>query len=91
LQVIIDLKHFKTFLYISCLFRRKILTAALNSATMETRLFGTQFLRVLLRTRSPFFSKWGMELLVKQIEDVDKTISLAALNILEESVHDKVL
>jgi len=36
------------------------------------------------------FSKWGAEFLVERLEDSSPVISLIAVEILEEAVHDKV-
>lgn len=47
-------------------------------------------MRVLLRANVEFFSNWGMELLVTQLHDKNKAISLEALEILDEACEDKV-
>lgn len=54
------------------------------------RLYATKHLRVLLRANVEFFSNWGMELLVTQLHDHNKTISMEALDILDEACEDKV-
>jgi hypothetical protein len=37
-----------------------------------------------------FFSNWGMELLVTQLHDHSKAVSMEALDILDEACEDKV-
>lgn len=54
------------------------------------RLFATKHLRVLLRAGVEFFSSWGMELLVTQLHDHNKAVSMEALDILDEACEDKV-
>lgn len=54
------------------------------------RLYATKHLRVLLRANVEFFSNWGIELLVTQLHDRNKTISMEALDILDEACEDKV-
>ena len=63
-----------------------MLTAAYESA----RLYATQFLLVLLRAKLPDFEKWGIELLVMQLYDKSKAVSLAAIHVLEEAAEEKV-
>ena len=69
---------------------RRILGAALMSPVESARMYSTQFLRVLVRAKLSDFSKWGIELLVNQLSDKSRAISLAAMDILEEAIHDKV-
>lgn len=54
------------------------------------RLYATKHLRVLLRANVEFFSNWGMELLVTQLHDRNKAVSIEALDILDEACEDKV-
>lgn len=54
------------------------------------RLYATKHLRVLLRASVEFFSSWGMELLVTQLHDHSKAVSMEALDILDEACEDKV-
>lgn len=54
------------------------------------RLYATKHLRVLLRAGVEFFSSWGMELLVTQLHDHNKAVSIEALDILDEACEDKV-
>ncbi|EGW06634.1 Rapamycin-insensitive companion of mTOR [Cricetulus griseus] len=53
------------------------------------RLYATKHLRVLLRANVEFFNNWGIELLVTQLHDKNKTISSEALDILDEACEDK--
>ncbi|XP_062905684.1 rapamycin-insensitive companion of mTOR isoform X1 [Mobula hypostoma] len=68
---------------------RVILSKILSSATDNCRLYATKHLRVLLRANVEFFSNWGIELLVTQLHDKNKTISSEALDILDEACEDK--
>jgi rapamycin-insensitive companion of mTOR len=43
-----------------------------------------------LRANVEFFNNWGIELLVTQLHDKNKTISSEALDILDEACEDKV-
>lgn len=45
---------------------------------------------MLLRASVEFFSSWGMELLVTQLHDHNKAVSMEALDILDEACEDKV-
>ncbi|XP_062273613.1 rapamycin-insensitive companion of mTOR-like isoform X1 [Scomber scombrus] len=68
---------------------RVILSKILTAATDTCRLYATKHLRVLLRAGVEFFSSWGMELLVTQLHDHSKTVSMEALDILDEACEDK--
>ncbi|KAK3523886.1 hypothetical protein QTP70_015715 [Hemibagrus guttatus] len=68
---------------------RVILSKILTAATDNCRLYATKHLRVLLRANVEFFSNWGIELLVTQLHDRNKTISIEALDILDEACEDK--
>lgn len=64
---------------------RLILSKVLTSKLESSRLYATQFLLVLLRSGLPNFEQWAMELLVNQIFDQSKAVSLTALNITQEA------
>ncbi|XP_041753170.1 rapamycin-insensitive companion of mTOR isoform X4 [Coregonus clupeaformis] len=68
---------------------RVILSKILTASTDTCRLYATKHLRVLLRAGVEFFSNWGMELLVTQLHDHSKAVSLEALDILDEACEDK--
>ncbi|KAM7369438.1 hypothetical protein PAMP_013707 [Pampus punctatissimus] len=68
---------------------RVILSKILTAATDSCRLYATKHLRVLLRASVEFFSSWGLELLVTQLHDRNKTISKEALDILDEACEDE--
>ncbi|CAL8347096.1 unnamed protein product [Lota lota] len=68
---------------------RVILSKILTAATDVGRLYATKHLRVLLRAGVEFFSSWGMELLVTQLHDHSKAVSMEALDILDEACEDK--
>ncbi|XP_069677672.1 rapamycin-insensitive companion of mTOR isoform X2 [Periplaneta americana] len=69
---------------------RVILSKVLTAPSESSRLYATQFLLVLLRARLPDFEKWGIELLVMQLYDQSKAVSLAAISILGEATEEKV-
>ncbi|KTG33649.1 hypothetical protein cypCar_00001480 [Cyprinus carpio] len=69
---------------------RVILSKILTAATDNCRLYATKHLRVLLRANVEFFSNWGIELLVTQLHDRNKAVSVEALDILDEACEDKV-
>ncbi|XP_028829344.1 rapamycin-insensitive companion of mTOR-like isoform X2 [Denticeps clupeoides] len=68
---------------------RVILSKILTAATDNCRLYATKHLRVLLRANVEFFSNWGIELLVTQLHDRSKSVSMEALDILDEACEDK--
>ncbi|XP_017477369.1 PREDICTED: uncharacterized protein LOC108367295, partial [Rhagoletis zephyria] len=69
---------------------RKVLAKALTSAkTRSGRLYATQFLTVLLRARLHNFEVWGIPLIIQQTKDPDRSVVLAALDVLEEACHEK--
>lgn len=44
-----------------------VLSKVLTCTEKEMRLYATRHLRVLLRAKMPFFTSWGLELLVTQV------------------------
>lgn len=67
-------------------------TLLITEFTEQTcRLYATKHLRVMLRAGVEFFSSWGMELLVTQLHDHSKAVSMEALDILDEACEDKVI
>ena len=46
---------------------RVILTKVLTSADSKMRLYATKHMRVLLRSKMPFFNSWGLEMLIYQV------------------------
>lgn len=69
---------------------RQVLEKALTLAkTRSGRLYATQFLTVLLRARLPNFEVWGLPLIIQQTKDTDRSVVLAAMDVLEEACHDK--
>lgn len=72
-------------------YARLILEKALTkSPKIDARLYATQFLLVLLRAKIPTFEAWGIPLILKQLVDKEKSIVLAALEILEEACHENI-
>ncbi|XP_004525858.1 rapamycin-insensitive companion of mTOR isoform X2 [Ceratitis capitata] len=69
---------------------RKVLEKALTTAKVRSgRLYATQFLTVLLRARLHNFEVWGIPLIIQQTKDQDRSVVLAALDVLEEACHEK--
>ncbi|XP_029941324.1 rapamycin-insensitive companion of mTOR-like [Salarias fasciatus] len=68
---------------------RIVLSKILTAASDTCRLYATQHLRVLLRAGVEFFTNWGMELLVTQLHDRSRAVSMEALDILDEACEDK--
>ena len=54
------------------------------------RLYATRHMRVLLRAKMPFFNSWGLDLLVPQLYDLDRRVSLEAVEILDEACEEEV-
>ena len=47
---------------------RVILGKVLTSADSKMRLYATKHMRVLLRSKMPFFNSWGLEMLIYQVK-----------------------
>ena len=47
-------------------------------------------MRVFLRVNAPFFSNWGMEMLIGQLYDTDDTVREEAIDILDEACEEEV-
>ena len=47
-------------------------------------------MRVFLRVNAPFFSNWGMEMLIGQLYDTDDTVREGAIDILDEACEEEV-
>lgn len=70
---------------------QKILALALTKSPQRvSRQYATQFLLVLLRAKIPNFDVWGIPLIVAQLRDKERLISLTALEILLEACHEKL-
>ncbi|ALC49697.1 rictor [Drosophila busckii] len=70
---------------------RQVLEKALTLAKARAgRLYATQFLAVLLRARLPNFEVWGLPLIIQQTKDVDRSVVLAAMEVLEEACNDNL-
>uniref|UniRef100_A0A1B6C0I0 Rapamycin-insensitive companion of mTOR domain-containing protein n=1 Tax=Clastoptera arizonana TaxID=38151 RepID=A0A1B6C0I0_9HEMI len=71
---------------------RTIMTKVLSCKQVPSRLFATKFLHVLLRTpirKHKDYFTWVIEILVNQLYDENKTVSLAAINALDEACDCK--
>lgn len=72
------------------IYPRKILRTALTShRQVSFRLYATQFLLVLMRAKIKNFEDWGLEMLVDQTKDTERSIVLTALEILEEATYER--
>ncbi|EPY80940.1 hypothetical protein CB1_000775024 [Camelus ferus] len=80
----LDFSKSKQLTVVGCQF-----TEFLLESEEACRLYATKHLRVLLRANVEFFNNWGIELLVTQLHDKNKTISSEALDILDEACEDK--
>ncbi|XP_065084940.1 rapamycin-insensitive companion of mTOR [Ochlerotatus camptorhynchus] len=70
--------------------RKILLRALLKHPSAKARLYATQFLRVLLRARLPDFEVWGVQILLKLVDECQaKCVQLAALEILEEACYER--
>lgn len=61
-----------------------------SSPQRAARHYATAFLLVLLRAKVPNFEVWGIPLIINQLKDNERLISLTALDILLEACHDKM-
>ncbi|KAK8396470.1 hypothetical protein O3P69_005488 [Scylla paramamosain] len=68
---------------------RAILTKILTGCQESARLYGTQLLRAFARVGAEEFAQWGMELLVGQLYDESRVVSLAALEVLDEACDNE--
>nr|CAB3265580.1 rapamycin-insensitive companion of mTOR [Phallusia mammillata] len=68
---------------------RAVLNKVLTTCNEAGRLYGTGFLRVLLRANCPGFQSWGTELLTTQLFDKSNEVAAEALDILHEACDDR--
>lgn len=71
--------------YTEASFPRTLLAKVLTSTPEQSRLYATQYFRVLLRARAPKFTDWAIDSLVHQLYDPSTAVSLAALDVLDEA------
>ncbi|XP_020282297.1 rapamycin-insensitive companion of mTOR isoform X2 [Pseudomyrmex gracilis] len=68
---------------------RKVLSKIISDATLwSTRLYATQFLRLILRARMTDAVRWAMLLLVDRLSDNSTAVALAALEALHEACEE---
>jgi len=67
---------------------RVILGKALNSPSTVVRYLATRHMRVLLRAGVHDFKVWGIDFLVKQIDDKDGKVASVALSLLDEACDE---
>lgn len=91
-MLILCTRHaFCNFFIVTRIFsRRIILSKAINSPVDNVRIYATDLLLILARIDVHNFSKWGVDLLVAQMYDENKTVAAASINILHELCYDKV-
>ncbi|XP_026669224.1 rapamycin-insensitive companion of mTOR [Ceratina calcarata] len=68
---------------------RKIFTKIITEATLDsTRLYATQFLRLILRARMADAYNWAITLLSERLSDSNKVVALTALEALHEACEE---
>lgn len=68
---------------------RKVMSKIISEATLEaTRLYSTQFLRLILRARISDACQWAMGLLADRLADTSKIVASVALEALHEASDD---
>ncbi|XP_034935765.1 rapamycin-insensitive companion of mTOR [Chelonus insularis] len=68
---------------------RKVLRKIISSASVEqTRLYATQFLRLILRAKITDACQWALSLIVDRLADDSKSVALAALEALHEMCEE---
>ncbi|KAG7212743.1 hypothetical protein KM043_013008 [Ampulex compressa] len=68
---------------------RKVMSKIITEAALEsTRLYATQFLRLILRARMADAFRWAMILLSDRLSDTSKTVALTALEVLHEACEE---
>lgn len=68
---------------------RKVMTKIITEATSDsTRLYATQFLRLILRARMADAYRWAIILLSDRLSDSNKTVALTALEALHEACEE---
>ncbi|KAL5015873.1 hypothetical protein ScPMuIL_005462 [Solemya velum] len=68
---------------------RAVLTKALCAGSETVKLYSTEVLRVLLRTRMSSICGWTVELLVTQLYDHSPVVAMAALGVLDEACEEE--
>ncbi|XP_053970556.1 rapamycin-insensitive companion of mTOR isoform X1 [Hylaeus volcanicus] len=68
---------------------RKVMTKIITEASSDnTRLYATQFLRLILRARMADAYRWAITLLSDRLSDSNKTVALTALEALHEACEE---
>ncbi|XP_063978549.1 rapamycin-insensitive companion of mTOR [Diachasmimorpha longicaudata] len=67
---------------------RKVLCKIISSGLEQTRVYATQFLRLILRARITDASPWALTLLTERLSDSSRVVSLAALEALHEASEE---
>lgn len=68
---------------------RKMLSKIISEATLwSTRLYATQFLRLILRARMADAVRWAMSLLADRLSDTSMAVALTALEALHEACEE---
>nr|XP_050846780.1 rapamycin-insensitive companion of mTOR isoform X2 [Vespula vulgaris] len=68
---------------------RKVLNKIIAESSLEsTRLYATQFLRLILRAKMSDAYHWAMTLLTEKLTDTSKVVALTALEVLHEACEE---
>ena len=65
-------------------FSRTLLTKSLTSPSEASRIYTTNYMRVILRANSSDF-RWAIEMLIPQVFDESRIVSAAAFSVLDEA------
>ncbi|KAK0085804.1 hypothetical protein PV326_005791 [Microctonus aethiopoides] len=69
---------------------RKVLTKVISLSTSEqTRIYTTQFLCLILRSKMDDVCHWALKLIIERLTDESKQVALIALEILHEACEER--
>lgn len=68
---------------------RRVMNKVIKDSTLEsTRVYATQFLRIILRARMVDAYQWAIGLLLNKLSDSSRVVALAALEVLHEACEE---
>ncbi|XP_016844354.1 rapamycin-insensitive companion of mTOR [Nasonia vitripennis] len=68
---------------------RQVMTKVIQNSTLEsTRMYATQFLRIILRAKMVDAHQWAIGLLLNKLSDSSRVVALAALEALHEACEE---
>jgi rapamycin-insensitive companion of mTOR len=68
---------------------RRVMTKIAQEAPLEsTRMYATQFLRIILRVRMTSAHQWAIRLLLNRLNDSSRVVAFAALEALHEACEE---